>query len=353
MPLLSYGFLNDPSVIFNKVDIDVLCKKLSLHKGTIKRWVQQNKIPHNYKNDILSLLEEKIIKDDYRSLDEFYTKQSTANYCFDVLKAVLKKIDIKIEDYSFIEPSVGDGSFFNIMPMNRRVGIDINPNIKGLNIITNNYLDFLPTNNAKYIVMGNPPFGLRGNLALRFINHSNYFADIVAFILPPLFNSDGKGVPKKRVEGYKLIHSENLPLNSFAYPNGKDVNVATIFQIWSKVGLDKIEIVEEKTCKKFIKVYSLSDGGTPSSTRNKKMINNCDVYLPSTCFSGMMAYDSFEKLPNKRGYGIKILKNKDDIRNLCFNIINWKEEAFLSTNSAINLRTSLIEKALIKRGFFD
>jgi hypothetical protein len=30
--------------------------------------------------------------------------------------------------------------------------------------------------------------------------------------------------------------------------------------------------------------------------------------------------------------------------------INWKEVAFLSTNSALNLRMSLIEKAIIKEG---
>ena len=28
-----------------------------------------------------------------------------------------------------------------------------------------------------------------------------------------------------------------------------------------------------------IKVYSLSDGGTPSTTRNKDMLYSCDIYL--------------------------------------------------------------------------
>ena len=36
----------------------------------------------------------------------------------------------------------------------------------------------------KYVVIGNPPFGLRGQLALKFINHSYDFADYVCFILP-------------------------------------------------------------------------------------------------------------------------------------------------------------------------
>lgn len=53
---------------------------------------------------------------------------------------------------------------------------------------------------------------------------------------------------------------------------------------------------------------------------------------------------SFNKLPNKRGYGIVFLK---DIENNIekFKKIDWTKIAFLSTNSAYNLRTSQIEKA--------
>jgi hypothetical protein len=170
--------------------------------------------------------------------------------------------------------------------------------------------------------------------------------------LPPLFDSTGKGVPATRVFGYKLAYTEKLPLNSFEYPNGEKVNVSTIFQIWVKINTDKIKVIPTKTCKTFIKVYSLSDGGTPSSTRNKKMLNCCDVYLPSTCFKGMQVYKSFEELPNKRGYGIVFLKEEKVLKKL-FNEIDWSKVAFLSTNSAVNLRTDLIENEIIKKGFYD
>lgn len=194
---------------------------------------------------------------------------------------------------------------------------------------------------------------MRGNLALRFINHSYKFADVVAFVLPKLFNSDGKGNVKDRVKGYKLAYSENLPLNSFEYPNGKKVSVATIFQIWTNVNVDKIKFIKRETCKSFIKIYSLSNGSTLSSIRNKNMLYKCDVYLPSTCFSKMGAYSNFDELPNKRGYGVVFLKNKNILKNIFYNKINWKKEAFLSTNSALNLRTSIIENALIKHGIID
>ena len=188
---------------------------------------------------------------------------------------------------------------------------------------------------------------------MRFMNHSYEFADVVAFILPPLFNSTGKGVPMTRVKGYKLAHTENLPRNSYEYPDGSLVDVATIFQVWTKVNTDKIKVQEVKKCDTYAKVYSLSDGGTPSSTRNKKMLNACDVYLPSTCFKGMRAYDNFESLPNKRGYGVVFKKNKKELTDLFYNKIKWDEVAFTSTNGALNLRTDLIMNQIIKGGFFD
>ena len=78
------------------------------------------------------------------------------------------------------------------------------------------------------------------------------------------------------------------------------------------------------------------------------MIDKCDVYLPSTCFSGMKAYKSFYDLPNKRGYGIVILdkKNKNKILQKMQNVDWSKDYAFLSTNSALNLRSSLIKKCV-------
>lgn len=92
-----------------------------------------------------------------------------------------------------------------------------------------------------------------------------------------------------------------------------------------------------------MKIYSLSDGGTPSSTRNKNMIDKCDIYLPSTCFGkeNMKCYKSFKELPNKRGYGIVFNKLKNIMIETSENT-NWNEISFLSTNSALNLRSSLI-----------
>lgn len=372
-----------------------IAKNLYLHAGTIKRWEATNKIPQDYIYDLNALLGNKynLQKQDFRSHSEFFTKKAVAKYCYEVFLAFLDKQGLDSRDYTFIEPSCGDCSFYDLMPKGRKIGIDLE--YKNSEILCQNFLDFMPESSAdssiesksnvrglsaesfgadsnachierseisskKYIVLGNPPFGLRGNLALRFINHSASFADFVAFILPPLFNSDGKGAPKKRVKDFMLIHSEKLPLDSFVYPNGKSVEVATLFQIWAHKKLQNTLNITPRTpksCKSYIKIYSLSDGGTPSSTRNKAMLYKCDAYLPSTCFHShskpqMRLYSEFEDLPNRRGYGIVILREKGRVKK-ALQSINWEKISFLGTNSSLNLRTSLIENALIAKGFYD
>jgi len=195
----------------------------------------------------------------------------------------------------------------------------------------------------KNICIGNPPFGLRGHLALKFINHAAQFSDFVCFILPQLFDSNGKGSCKSRVKDMNLIHSEVVD-SSFHYPGGKSVTVNVVFQIWAKN--HKVE-EEQIDLSNIIKIYSLSDGGTPGSTRNKKHLYSCDYYLPSTCFGedNMKVYTDFEELPHRRGYGIVSLIDKN-VLNSVVDSINWSEVSFASTNGALNLRFDIIERTI-------
>lgn len=319
-----------------------VAKELNLSLGTLKRWLELKEVPEQYIFDLYKMLNIEIDYSKYNSTckDQFFTSKEVAEKCW---KTFLKEVKIPIEEYQFIEPSAGDGSFMSILPKNT-IGLDIEP--RGKNIQKQDYLSWYPTeyptdNEKKYIVFGNPPFGLRGHLALRFINHSYEFADYVCFILPQLFVSDGKGSPRKRVKGYNLIYSELLTAVYYS-PEKNEVKVNGVFQIWSKYVKNRVyEIKEEKKDK--MRVYSLSDGGTISSTRNKEMIGKCDIYLPSTCFGkeNMKVYESFNELPGKKGYGIVFYKNKTEMIKKASEI-EWQNISFLSTNSAYNLRTSLI-----------
>lgn len=339
--------------ILQNNNIEYIIEKLYIHKWNIKRWLLLKKVPDDYYNDLNELLNNKYpIKDSFKDKDQYFTKPEVAKTLYEMTVKKLEGLDIDLKEYTFIEPSAWNWTFYDLFPYDRRIWIDIEKQAGKDDFIIQNFLLYKPET-KKNIIIWNPPFWLRWNLALRFINHAYDFADVVAFILPPLFNSNWKGNPKDRIKWYKLLHSEELDKNSFIYPNWKDVTVNTIFQIWVKIKKDKIKEEDNKSCSDYIKIYSLSDWWTPSSTRNKKMLDKCDIYLPSTCFKNMKVHNSFEELPNRRWYWIKILKDYDKINNILKNEIDWEKESFLSTNHAFNLRTSIIENALINKWYFN
>jgi hypothetical protein len=315
-----------------------IADKLNLCIGTIKRWIDLRDVPIQYTFDLYKILSKDIDYSKYSSSlkDQFFTPNHIADKCWDTFK---KEVNVNINDYTFIEPSAGDGSFMRVLPHDS-IGLDIEPRSKG--IIKQDYLSWNPVDTSKkYIIFGNPPFGLRGHLALNFINHSYAFADYVCFILPQLFESDGKGSPRKRVNGYNLIYSEVLSA-MFYNPENQEVKVNGVFQIWSKY-TSNVKYNIKSNSEENMKVYSLSDGGTIASTRNKDMIGKCDIYLPSTCFGkdNMKIYRCFDELPGKKGYGVVFFKDKANMIAKA-NIIDWSSISFLSTNSAYNLRTSII-----------
>jgi len=330
-----------------KFGISKIKDELNVNKNTITRWKLLKNVPGYYFFDLCNILDIEIDYSKFSSKekDQFFTSKKSVEYCMSVLYKKLYELGIDESEYTYIEPSAGDGSFYNNLPEDRKIGVDIEPKSEG--IIKHDFLKWFPSDSKKFISIGNPPFGLRGNLALRFLNHSSKFSEFVAFILPQLFESNGKGSCKGRVNGMNLIHSEKID-SSFYYPNGTDVNVNVVFQIWSK----NFKLENDKfSCSEYIKIYSVSDGGTPGTTRNKGVLHTCDLYLPTTCFGveNMRLYYDFEDLPQRRGYGIKILKDHEKVSE-AFKNIRWDLSSFRSTNGAFNLRFDLIEKSLSEYG---
>jgi hypothetical protein len=334
--------------LFNKAlglkGVKGLANSLSIHQGTVKRWLLLEQVPDHYWFDFARILD---INVDYESFsakekDQFFTDPVTAVTCFTAVHDVLISHDVNLSEYTFIEPSAGDGSFFNLLPPSRRIGIDIEP--RHPEVISHDFLTWKPPP-GKYICIGNPPFGLRGHLALQFIQRASEYCDYVCFILPQLFNSNGKGSCKSRLTSLGLLHS--MPINNdFHYPDGTSVTVNSVFQIWSKYH-QTIEDIPQLPAS--VRLVSLSDGGTPATTRNKSLHGCCDFYLPSTVFgkSNMHLYSSFDELPGRKGYGILIDNLTQDVVH-SIEAIDWSEVAFVSTNNAYNLRFDLIAKSLIQ-----
>lgn len=329
-----------------KYSLNILSEKMNVGVSALRRWKELKSVPSNYTFDFLKILSREINYSDYSfsEKDQFFTSNDIVEKYWNTF---LELTEINPDDYIFVEPSAGNGSFLKILPPNT-IAMDVEP--RGENIVKQDFLSWHPIEDQKkYIVFGNPPFGLRGHTALKFINHSSTFADYVCFILPQLFESDGKGSPRGRIIGYNLIFSESFSA-FFQMPDEEKTKINCVFQIWSKETSNNQYLLEKQTSDS-VKVYSLSDGGasgtriagTASSTRNRNMLNSCDVYLPSTCFGkeNMKLCFSFEELPNRKGYGLVFLKNKEELIEKAKSV-DWSSVSFLSTNSAYNLRTSLI-----------
>jgi hypothetical protein len=169
----------------------------------------------------------------YEKRDQYFAYDSMVDICLNELYSKLSELNLREEDYTYIEPSAGDGAFLKKLPIDRRIGVDIEPRYEG--IIESDFLEWEPEN-GNYITVGGPPFGYRGDLAVKFINHASKFSDIVAFILPQYFE-DEKDIfyCGDKVRDLKLVHSKKID-SEFRFPNGQNIIVGLnmYFQIWIK-----------------------------------------------------------------------------------------------------------------------
>ena len=58
-------------------------------------------------------------------LDQFFTRPEVAQDCYASLCQWMHQDGARPEEYHFIEPAAGTGAFFDLLPADRRVGVDI------------------------------------------------------------------------------------------------------------------------------------------------------------------------------------------------------------------------------------
>jgi hypothetical protein len=152
--------------------------------------------------------------------DKYYTKQYIANYYSHIVYE--KYGDL----YDYVEPTAGNGAFLNVIP--NITGYDLKPerdNVIEMDVFKNTF-------NENNIIIGNPPFGLSGNLAIKIFNHITKFnVKAICFILPRSFKKDST---KNKLDlNYSLVFEQDLIKNSFTVDD-KQYNVPCVFQIWEK-----------------------------------------------------------------------------------------------------------------------
>lgn len=170
-------------------------------------------------------------------LDQFYTNKDIASRCYNRLNTL---IDINSFDVH-LEPSAGNGSFFNIMDETKRVGMDIDPKTEC--IFKQDFLKYIPQQNKKYLIIGNPPFGKISSLAIKFFNKCAEFAECIAFIVPRTFKR--VSVQNKLNMDFELIYNEDLPLTPCCFI--PKMTAKCCFQIWIRTNKKRTKIVYDKT----------------------------------------------------------------------------------------------------------
>lgn len=274
--------------------------------------------------------------------DSYFTSKDTAKKCMSIVNRFITD-----NGYTYIEPSAGEGVFYDLFPSDKKIGIELHDRSRE-EFIQSDYLTWYPNENNKFVVVGNPPFGVRGAMALAFINRSLLFADYVAFILPMSFHSNGKGSNMKRVQNGHLIYSEILEKESFFSPdNNKEIKVNTLFQIWKK-GSGK-SLFPDIDVSEYADIYTVCS--SPDRLCGMDKMEEYDFFVSSSFFGETLStVYKFNDVKYGSGYGIILKKDKDFILEK-IQEVEWNKYSSLATNSCKHIRKYSIEKCLFDLGF--
>lgn len=279
--------------------------------------------------------------------DTYYTDRAIAKKCIASFMEVCKSQNISLDGYTFVEPSAGEGCFYDSLPVGyEKIALDIEPK-QNTDIIQADFLSWYPNHEGKYVVIGNPPFGHRGALALAFVNRSLLFADLVGFILPMSFYSNGKGSNMKRVEGASLIHNEVMPSSAFYLPETKvKVAVNTVFQVWAK-GIYK-SVFTDYDVSEFVEIYTCCSA--PDRYCGLGKGREYDCFISSTFYGNKIGIvKSFEDVAYGSGYGLIIKQSKERVVSVLKNT-DWTQYCSDATNHCKHIRMHHIKQVLGEAG---
>jgi predicted RNA methylase len=185
-------------------------------------------------------------------LDKYYTPEHLVDYCINKTYEIIGISNIT----EIIEPSAGNGAFSSKIP--NCIAYDLEPESDSITQADYLKLD-LPYKEGRLII-GNPPYGSRLNLAKAFCNKSFEIADYVSFILPISQLKNTQTIYK-----FDLIHSEDLSkqsysgievhccLNIYKRPSGglnsamkfRNSKIIDVLEIRETIGCDNLKRKEE------------------------------------------------------------------------------------------------------------
>jgi hypothetical protein len=149
---------------------------------------------------------------------QHFTDRSEAKRLYELTLRVIAEHGIKFE--CWLEPSAGDGAFYDLLPVNRRLGIDIDsprPDIVQADFLT---FDGFPPG-VTYVGIGNPPWGE----IVRFFNECAHHCSLIAFVV--LLSFLRPHAINQLDRRFHLVHQD-------VSPRGEPSDFATVFQIWAR-----------------------------------------------------------------------------------------------------------------------
>ena len=280
-------------------------------------------------------------------LDRFFTRPAVAQELWVALLEVMETDHADAARYKFVEPAAGDGVFYDLLPADRRIGVEIVPGRPEFE--TTDFLSWRPaTNGHRFAVVGNPPFGYRAWLALAFVNHAATFADYIGFILPMAFQSDGKGSPKHRVAGAELVDMRSLPPDAFVTASGQPAGINALWQVWRR-GVNNRK--PEPTCDDWIDLFTVDM--RKERLCGQERLAQADWFLQRTFFNQPPALvRDFSQVRYVCGYGIVIKKETETV-TACLNAVDWRHYSNLAAHNCRHISMYHIRRALTDNGFVD
>ncbi|MBC6442788.1 MAG: hypothetical protein GDA53_06645 [Rhodobacteraceae bacterium] len=281
------------------------------------------------------------------SLDRIFTRPSVAEKCYNNLLRVMLEDHAETRHYTFVDPSAGDGVFYDLLPPDHRTGIELVPGRS--DFVCQDFLTWKPSDDRpRYAVIGNPPFGYRAWLALAFVNHAATFADYIGMILPMGFQSNGKGSPKFRVRGAELVNTMDLPSDAFVTPEGKGVQINALWQVWRR-GVNNRKPVS--TCREWVELFTIDRRKERLCGQDR--LGRADWLLQRTFYNTPPTLvTDFRDVKYGCGYGVIIRKDKPGVTAALRNA-DWREHSNLAAHNCRHISMEHIQAALVEAGFVD
>lgn len=243
--------------------------------------------------------------------DKYYTPVDLAKYCIDKTFEIIGKENIT----EIIEPSAGNGSFSNQLDC---IAYDLYP--EGDNIIQQDYLTLDKSYKKGRLIIGNPPFGDRNTMSVKFYKKSIKLGDYIAFILPiSQLNNN------QQMYEFDLIHSEDLGKRYY-----ENIDLNCCFNIYKRNIYGKLNKKPS---------YKLKDVIIKENRRGGQKINDFNYDIGICSFgSGIIG-----KIPNYVGqyskeFYFKVYNNK--LKGKIINLIkdtDWENDVCKHISGQCNL----------------